>query len=205
MSGMITTDPFCPVSGKTTPVVLVVSPSLNIDGRKAYSTRGQLFDGKVDGRVVVKRSTTPFCDAARVLLAEGVRPEAKLVMRHANSPYDALRSTVGAAAGLTVADDTGGKPIFTKWSPYDARSRSLDAPPMHEMASRCPTRQNSLQRPSHDAIFPSRLASGLRRPGRPLCRERNLKDAGGVSAPQHLRVQRSEARSGTGDLVLVRW
>jgi hypothetical protein len=23
-------------------------------------------------------------------------------------------------------------PIFTKWSPYDARSRSLDAPPMRE-------------------------------------------------------------------------
>jgi len=31
-----------------------------------------------------------------------------------------------------VVDDKGGKPIFTKWSPYDARSRSLDAPPMRE-------------------------------------------------------------------------
>jgi hypothetical protein len=59
-----------------TTIVLVVSPSLNVDGRKAYSTWGQLFDGKVDGRFVVERSTTPFCDAARVLLAEGVRPEA---------------------------------------------------------------------------------------------------------------------------------
>ena len=57
-----------------TTIVLVVSPSLNVDGRKAYSTRGQLFDGKVDRRVIVKRSTTPFCDAARVLLAEGVPP-----------------------------------------------------------------------------------------------------------------------------------
>jgi hypothetical protein len=33
-----------------------------------------LFDGKVDGRSVVKRSTTPFYDAAQVLLAEGVDP-----------------------------------------------------------------------------------------------------------------------------------
>ena len=30
-----------------TTIVLVVSPSLNADGRNAYSTRGQLFDGKV--------------------------------------------------------------------------------------------------------------------------------------------------------------
>ncbi len=29
-----------------TTLVLVASPSLNVDGRKAYSTPGQLFDGK---------------------------------------------------------------------------------------------------------------------------------------------------------------
>jgi hypothetical protein len=50
-------------------IVLVLLPSLNADGQKAYSTRGQQCDGKVDGRRIVKRSTTPFCDAARVLLA----------------------------------------------------------------------------------------------------------------------------------------
>jgi hypothetical protein len=123
MSGTIT----------TAPVVLIVSPSLNADGRKAYSTRGQLFDGKVDGRFVVERSITPFCDAARALLAEGAHPETKLVMRHAGSVADALRSTVGAAAGLTVADDTGGKPVFRTWKPYDAGSAVAVAPSMREM------------------------------------------------------------------------
>jgi hypothetical protein len=118
-----------------TTIVLVVSPSPNVDGRKAYSTRGQLFDGKVDGRWIAKRSTTPFCDAARVLLAEGVRPETVLVMRHEGSPHDALRSTVGAAAGLTVADDNGGKPIFRKWSPYDREGTIPVASPMREMES----------------------------------------------------------------------
>jgi hypothetical protein len=118
-----------------TTIVLVVSPSPNEDGRKAYSTRGQLFDGKVDGRWIAKRSTTPFCDAARVLLAEGVRPETVLVMRHEGSPHDALRSTVGAAAGLTVADDNGGKPIFRKWSPYDREGTIPVASPMREMES----------------------------------------------------------------------
>jgi hypothetical protein len=115
-----------------TTIVLVVSPSLNADGRRAYSTRGQLFDGKVDGRFVVKRSTTPFCDAARVLLAEGIRPDTALVMRHAGSVADALRSTVGAAAGLTVADDTGGKPVFRKWSPYDREETLPVASPVRE-------------------------------------------------------------------------
>jgi len=100
----------------STTVVLVVSPSLNAEGRKAYSTRGQLFDGTVDGRSIVKRSTTPFCDAARVLLGEGVDPATKIVMRHASSPHDALQSTIGVAAGLTVTDATAdGKPRFVKW------------------------------------------------------------------------------------------
>jgi hypothetical protein len=122
----------------TTPIVLVVMPSLNVDGRKAYSTRGQLFDGKVDGRFVVKRSTTPFCDAACALLAEGIDPGTRMVMRHANSPHDALRSTVRAAAGLTVTDATAdGKPRFVKWQPNRFRVDGdvCGDPPMRETGS----------------------------------------------------------------------
>jgi hypothetical protein len=118
-------------------IVLVVSPSLNVDGRKAYSTRGQLFDGKVDGRTIVKRSTTPFCATARVLLAEGIDPATKLVMRHEGLSHDALRSTVGVAAKLTVADSSTGKPIFVPW--VDLRqtwsSAARSGPPIREMDS----------------------------------------------------------------------
>jgi hypothetical protein len=132
MSGTITTNPFSPVSGKSTPVVLVVSPSLNAEGRKAYNTRGQLFDGRVGDRFLVKRSTTPFCSAARVLLAEGADSAARFVMRHEGSPHDALLSTVGAAAKLAVADDSVGKPVFVPW--VDLRqtwsSAARSGPPM---------------------------------------------------------------------------
>src|SRR5260370_31983393 len=38
----------------------------------------------------------------------------------------------GAAAGLTVADDNGGKPIFRKWSPYDREETIPVASPMRE-------------------------------------------------------------------------
>jgi hypothetical protein len=63
--------------------------------------------GAIDGRRIVKRSTPPFCDAARVLLGEGINPDTAFVMRHDGSPYDALRSTVGVAAKLTVKDNHG--------------------------------------------------------------------------------------------------
>jgi hypothetical protein len=116
-----------------TTITLVVSPSMNPDGGKAYSTRGQLFDGAIDGRGIVKRSSTPFFAAARVLLAEGVDPATKFVMRHEGSPYDALRSTVGGAAKLTVADGSTGKPVFVPWvdlrEKYEAAARG--GPPVH--------------------------------------------------------------------------
>ncbi len=84
---------------------------------RACSTRGPLFDSAVDGRTIVARSPTPFCDAARVLLGEGTDPATVLTMRHAGQDHAALRSTVGIAAGLTVKDDSVGKPVFRRWSP----------------------------------------------------------------------------------------
>ena len=87
--------------------------------------RGQLFDGVIDGRQVVTRSTQPLLDACRVLIADGNEPATRIVMRHAATPdVDALCSTVGAAAGLTVKDDSVGKPVFRPWSPspFDRRA-----------------------------------------------------------------------------------
>jgi len=73
------------------------------------------FEARVAGRVVVKSSRTPFCAAARVLLAEGADPKTTLIMRHAGSDVDALRGPIGTAAKLTVRDDRG-----TIFVPYDA-------------------------------------------------------------------------------------
>jgi hypothetical protein len=74
-----------------------------------------------------------FCTAARALLAEGVDPATRLIMRHEGSDHDAPRSTVGEAAGLTVVDDTGGKPIFRKWKPCDRGEETIPvASPMRK-------------------------------------------------------------------------
>jgi hypothetical protein len=100
----------------TASIILTVSPALNPDGTHAYSGRGQLFDGAVDGREIVTRSTQPLLDGARALLAEGIDPRTRIVMRHTGSDTDALRSTVGAAAGLTVEEGES-VPRVKRWKP----------------------------------------------------------------------------------------
>jgi hypothetical protein len=89
-------------------------------------------DATVDGQVLVERSLTPFCDAARRLLDLGHDGSATLVMKHAGSDTVALKGRLSIAAGLSVADDGLGKPIFTKWAPrqYEAPPASFPAPPI---------------------------------------------------------------------------
>jgi hypothetical protein len=67
-----------------------------------------------------------------VLAGEGIDPTTRLVMRHEGQDYDALRSTVGAAAGLTVHDTGTGKPTFGKYRPYSGPVSATVEPPMRE-------------------------------------------------------------------------
>jgi hypothetical protein len=74
------------------------------------------YDGLVDGRVLVRRTR----QALLALIAEGVDPGQRLVMRHEGSAIDALLATsVGAAAKLTV-EETGTGPRFRLWKPFQA-------------------------------------------------------------------------------------
>jgi hypothetical protein len=76
-------------------MIIKVSPLADAPGR---------FLAQLGDRVLVASSRQPFLDAARVLLADGCDPATVIVMRHAASDFDALRSTVGFAAGLVVED-----------------------------------------------------------------------------------------------------
>ena len=69
----------------------------------------------IGDRLLVKSSRTPLLDAARMLSGEGVDPATRIVMRHQGKDYDALRSTVGTAAGLVVEEHDA--PRFRKWRP----------------------------------------------------------------------------------------
>ena len=65
-------------------------------------------------------SREPLLDASRILLAEGVDPETPIATRHAGADFDAMMSTVGAAAGLTVSE---GNTRSATFAPYKAFSR----------------------------------------------------------------------------------
>ena len=66
----------------------------------------------------MKSSRQPFLDAARALLLDGCDSVTILTMRHAGSDIDALRSTVGAAAKLTVEEGDRTAPSFRSWKAF---------------------------------------------------------------------------------------
>lgn len=78
-------------------------------------SRGR-FVARLGDRVLVKSTRQPLLDAARILLAEGADPAARIVMRHVGADHAALASTVGQAAKLTVVErDHGNRPVLEPW------------------------------------------------------------------------------------------
>ena len=86
------------------------------------------FSATVNDRLMVLSSRVPFLDACRALLAEGVDSNAWVIMRHAGSATDAMRTKVGIAAKLTVAEGDRGVPRFRSWKPMQLREGST---PVH--------------------------------------------------------------------------
>lgn len=74
------------------------------------------FAASVDGRVLCD-SRTPFLDAARTLLSEGVSPNEILTASHEGSPVVAMKASVGKAAGLTVIEKDSEGPRFASYRP----------------------------------------------------------------------------------------
>jgi hypothetical protein len=84
----------------------------------AIPARPGTFTAHLDGRPIVT-SRQPFLDAARELLKLGHLADAIIIMRHAGSEIDALRSTIGKAARLTVKEAAAGRgPRFAPWNVF---------------------------------------------------------------------------------------
>jgi hypothetical protein len=79
------------------------------------------FVATVAGRQLCT-SREPLLAASRILLAEGGDPETPIATRHAGADFDAMMSTVGAAAGLTVSE---GNTRSANFVPYKAFSRPV--------------------------------------------------------------------------------
>ena len=74
--------------------------------------QGLLYDAEYDGEVICISTLTPFLDACRVLQARGLSGPAE--MWDMVRPYPRMKSTIEAAAKLTVTD-MGYGPTFKKW------------------------------------------------------------------------------------------
>jgi hypothetical protein len=94
------------------PIFLIVEP---------VNRRGLFVARLAENSRILCKSRTPFTDAARVLLREGVDPKTILISRKAGQDYDSLRSTVGAAAKITVDES---KTRFARWKPLSQSAAS---------------------------------------------------------------------------------
>jgi hypothetical protein len=87
------------------------------------------FDALIAGEVVARASATPLLEASRTLLERGTDPATILEMRHAGSSTVALRTRIGVAAGLTVAERSSGR-TPPRFEPWKAPPCSAGSPPI---------------------------------------------------------------------------
>jgi hypothetical protein len=90
------------------------------------TTHPGYYTARADGRLLC-RSRQPLLDGARELLAAGYPVGTVIVLRHAGTEVDAMTSTIGAAAGLTVNDNRHGRPQFR---PQKAPAGDVATPPI---------------------------------------------------------------------------
>jgi hypothetical protein len=89
-------------------------------------TRRGYFTARCDGRLLC-RSRQPLLDGARELLASGYPAGDTIIMKSAGSEVDAMTSTIGAAAMLTVTEEVDRPPRFRRWK---ARDLGEGSPPI---------------------------------------------------------------------------
>jgi hypothetical protein len=106
--------------------------------------RAGRFDARLpSGQMLVVGSRQPFLDGARVLLKSGWNPQQVIVMRHVGSSFDSLKSTVGAAAKLTV-DETN-RPTFARWKAFPSTAEQRHSARSDIGASEVPPSDRSNQ------------------------------------------------------------
>jgi hypothetical protein len=77
----------------------------------APAGKGQVTAASTDGHTFL--TTQPLLDGARYWLDRGASPDTSIItVWSSGSSHWTLRSTIGAAANLTVEPNTLGKPVF---------------------------------------------------------------------------------------------
>ncbi len=84
---------------------IIVTLSLDKEGRPRRSSKGPLFDANYEGLVIVVGSTEPCLAAARVLKARG--RTGRLEMWDTFLPYCRFHTDIDRAAGMTIEEGDG--------------------------------------------------------------------------------------------------
>jgi hypothetical protein len=80
-------------------------------------TKGQVAATSSDGHTFL--TTTPLLSGARYWLKQGINPETTIITVWSSGSTEwTLRSTIGAAAKLTVQDSQREGPRFRTWSAF---------------------------------------------------------------------------------------
>ena len=94
---------------------VILHPAFNRHGARLHGKFVVTLDGR---QLCISRQ--PLLDAARVLINEGVDPATPIATRHAGAGFDAMTSTVGAAAKWTVKENEIQSPHFVRWEAFPA-------------------------------------------------------------------------------------
>jgi hypothetical protein len=111
------------------------------------------FDPRYEARMLdesesIAVSETPFLDTARALIARGDDPQSVIVMRRASSDVEGLRSTIGAAAKLTVREDSNRRPMLVAYEPFSSAGIAAPVEAAGPSATQvAPTEKNPLLAP----------------------------------------------------------
>lgn len=81
---------------------IVITPTLDKDGRPRRSSKGPFFDASYGGQVIVMGATEPCLAAARILKARGIT--GRLEMWDAVLAYCRFHMDIEKAAGLTIEE-----------------------------------------------------------------------------------------------------
>jgi len=111
--------------------------------------RHDRFRVEHEGKVIVRASRQPICDAARALHQRGYPDNVLLVARHHGADHDAISGPLGTWRQLRVREDRNA-PRFANWEPLPSRR------------AKAPASQNSAWEPK---LTPSRVNASCSAPG----------------------------------------
>jgi len=97
----------------TRPRTFILRPAFNRHGARLHGKFVVTLDGR---QVCISRQ--PLLDAARILTKERIDPATPIATRHAGAGFDAMTSTVGAAARWTVRENETQSPTFVRWRAF---------------------------------------------------------------------------------------